>query len=479
MYILYIVVVVILLFGITIFVHELGHFLAARWFGMVIDVFSIGFGPAIWKRKINGVLYKVGCIPVGGYVALPQMEPVVPEGQGAAHPSEHSEPGQSSDQRAVRLPPVAPGKKIIVALAGALGNVILAVILAFIVYWVGKPSTPAERCSVIGFVETNSIAYKKGIRTGDEIIAINGRTVDNWIGVHQENARFEEVTLTIKKPEGIVSIRVPTEKNALGFRRVPGLSEVMMCNVGAVEPDSSAAQAGIRIGDVIKKFDNVAVLSIDHLIFLVSSRTGRQVPICIERNGKSVELQVTPRLDPALGRARIGIQFDLLSFDYDQVVHIPPGVQLRNHATAIFRVVRSLMTPKEAKATSRGLGGPFMIIFMIVDMVRKSIIIALWFTCFLNVNLAILNLLPIPILDGGHILFSLWELITRRPVNPKIIVWLSHIFAGLLIGVILLLSGRDVKRISQILRLSRPKLVQEQATNSVPSVTRETEKNGN
>jgi len=465
----YIAIIVLLLFGITILVHELGHFIAARWFGMVIDTFSIGFGPAIWKRKVNAIVYKIGCIPIGGYVSLPQMDPELTKDSETACASGKLETGRNSDQNREPLPRVAPWKKIIVALSGALGNVILAVLLAWIVYLVGKPSTPAERCTVIGFVETNSIAYKNGIRTGDEILAVNGRTVQNWAQVHQENTRFQQVTFTLKNPEGTISVCVPTEKNTLGIRTVAGLREITFCKIGAVEPDSSAEIAGLMAGDLIEKFDNVPVLGIEHLISLVSSRADCQVPICVERSGKLVECLVMPRLDPAIGRARIGIRFDLLSFDYDKVVHIPPSVQLRNHATAILRVVRSLLTPKEARATSRGLGGPFMIIFMIVDMAQKSFVITLWFMCFLNVNLAILNLLPIPILDGGHILFSLWELITRRPINPKIVGWISQVFAALLIGAVLLLSGRDVKRIYQFMHLSRPASIQEQTTNTVNS----------
>jgi len=150
-------------------------------------------------------------------------------------------------------------------------------------------------------------------------------------------------------------------------------------------------------------------------------------------------------------------------------VHIPPGVQLKSHATAILRVLASLVTPGEARATSQGLGGPFMILFMLFDMVRRGWVIALWFTCFLNVNLAILNLLPIPILDGGHVLFSLIEAVFRKPLNPKIINTVSQLFAGLIIIVFILLSGRDVLRINHIRQLMKPLPGALHQTNSVPA----------
>lgn len=457
------IVKVILLFSVTIFVHELGHFIAARAFGLTIEVFSIGVGPALWKRKVRGVVYKIGWIPFGGYVALPQMDPtlVAKAGEAAAdNPAGKTAPAPA---------PAPPAVKIVVALAGALGNMALAVLLAWIIYWAGKPSTPAERCSVIGFVETNCAAYAAGLRPGDEIIAVNGRSVVAWTDVLQENARYDVVTLSVRADGNTRSVRVPTEKSPLGFNIVAGLREMTLCRVMAIEPESSAAEAGVRIGDLIRSFDGVPVLSIEHLIVLTAARPGRSVTMTVDRKGQPVDLRVTPRPDPALGRARIGIRFDPMAVDADRVVHIPPGAQLKSHATAILRVVASLLTPAEAKATSQGLGGPFMILFMLFDMVRRGLIIALWFTCFLNVNLAILNLLPIPILDGGHILFSLIEAVFRRPLHPKIINWVSQVFAVLLIGVFVLLSGRDVLRINQIWKLSKPPPAAVPATNGAPA----------
>ncbi len=459
------IVKVILLFSITIFVHELGHFLTARWFGLTIEVFSIGIGPAIWKRKYKGVIYKIGWIPFGGYVALPQMDPTLAGRKDKPSPSP-AEPGPSPAEpgpndaepvasAAAPIAPMPPLVKIIVALSGALGNIVLALLLAWIIYVVGKPSTPAERSAVIGFVETNSAAYAAGLRAGDEILAINNRLVSDWTAVLQENARHAQVTLSMRTPQGLRTLDLATEKSLLGFNMLVGVHASSLCRVMAVEADSSAARAGVRANDLIKTFAGTPVLSIEHLIALVADHAEQTVELTVERAGRALALQVTPQLDPALARARIGIRFDPMAVDADKVLHIPPSVQLKSHATAIFRVLASLMTPREARATSQGLGGPFMIIFMLFDMVRRGLVIALWFTCFLNVNLAILNLLPIPILDGGHILFALFEALFRKPLNPKFINVISQLFAILIIIAFLLLSGRDVLRINQIRQLSK------------------------
>lgn len=468
---IYVTVIVLLLFGVSIFAHELGHFITARLFGMVVEVFSLGFGPSIWKKKYRGTLYKIGIFPIGGYVALPQMDPtdalppVKPKQTDATAGASAKEPTPEAGKP---LPSVAPWKKIVVAVAGAAGNMVLAAIIAWIVYWGGKPSTPGERSAVIGFVDTNSVAYTSGLRIGDEILAVNDFPVATWNDVIQENARFETVRFVVRTPTGTNMLTVPTEKNALGFRMVDGLREITLCKVMAVEAESSAAKAGVQPEDTIVRFNDVTVLSVEHLVSLVSARPDTPTPLAVERGGQILALTVSPQLDQALGRARIGIRFDPMAVDYDKVVHIPPSVQLKGHATMILRVVRALVS-KEAKHTAEGLGGPPMILYMIQDAVRKGIMIALWFMCFLNVNLAIINLMPIPVLDGGHIMFSLWEMITRRPIHPKLIGWIYQVFFFLFIAAIILLSGRDFQRLYQLRQLSKTVARQMAVTNTATS----------
>jgi regulator of sigma E protease len=396
------------------------------------------------------------------------MDPSVSVGQSSEVLPKNGRDETKKENRS--LPGVSPWKKIIVALAGPLGNILLAYLVAWIVYLAGKPSLPAERSAVIGYVETNSAAYAGGLRTGDEIMAVNGRTVKNWEEVIQENTRFEKVELLLKTSRGIITISLPTEKNPLGFRIVPGIYAVTSCKIMAVEPDSSAAAAGLQSGDLVKKIDDMEVLSADHLIAIISERADQTVTVMVERSGSPLTMNVTPRFDSSLGRARIGIRFDQLALDYDQVVHITPGTQMKGHALLIFRVLRSLMTPKEAKATSQALGGPLMIIYTLQAVVRKGVIIALWFTCLLNVNLAILNLIPLPVLDGGHVVFALLEIVTRRPVPPKIALFLNQVFFVLLIMLLILITGQDLKRfygIFQIRFMSKPPAEQQTVTNNI------------
>ncbi|MCX6996199.1 MAG: RIP metalloprotease RseP [Kiritimatiellaeota bacterium] len=434
--IVYTLIVVVLLLGLTIFIHELGHFLVARACGMVVDTFSLGFGPALWKRKIGGVTYKIGCIPCGGYVALPQMDPT------------HS-PEATAEQAQRALPPAAPWQRMLVAIAGGAGNLLLAVLLAWLVFWVGKPSAPHERNCRIGYVETNSAAYAAGLRIADEVTAFNREPVRNWDDLIMKGVLARTAHLRVRAADGSVKeLTIPLEKGALGITVIPGISPQNFCSIAAVVSGSSAAQAGIRGGDRILEFDGLPLISREHLMDLVAQRRDQPTPAVVERQGRRLALTVTPHFSAKEGRALIGVQFfgSTFDMDYDQIVHPRPGAQLREHATLIFRVLRALVTPHEAKAAAGGLGGPIAVILMFWWVVQRSFMVAISFTCMFNVNLAIINLLPIPILDGGHVLFALWEMVTRRRINAKVANAIMNFFLVLILGAALLLMYQDVVR---------------------------------
>jgi regulator of sigma E protease len=447
----YTLIVVLLLFGVTIFIHELGHFLVARWCGMVVDTFSIGFGPAIWQRKINGVVYKIGLLPFGGYVALPQMDP---GGENA--------PAKEGERR--DLPRVSPGRKILVALAGVTGNMILAVLLAYIVYWGGKSFAPPEGEVVIGYVETNSAAYATGLRIGDLVREVGGKTVRDWESFVLAAALSPEPDLKVSHATGEERVlRIPTDE-FLGTRYIAGVMPLNYCYVLKVQPGSSAASAGLKSGDKMLVLNGIRLFSREHLMDVVNQHAGQTIPLVVEREGREEHLTVTPAYDEALGRARIGIEFNQLDVK-------KPWAQIKSHTMLIVSLLKSLVTPRESKAAAGAVGGPVAIITMFWFYVQSSFIMALWFTCLVNVNLAVINLLPLPVLDGGHIMISLWEIITRRPVSYRVVSFVWNATAVLLLAVFALLTWRDVQRFVGVRKAKPPAEAEAVLETNAPAVT--------
>lgn len=451
-----------LLFSLSIFVHELGHFLAARALGLVADVFSIGMGPALWKRRIGATVWKIGWIPFGGYVALPQMDPnSFLEGKnsevrgqrseaGGGQPEvrgQRTEAGETPKPEPRNLPRVAPWRKIVVSVAGAFGNIVFAFLLAAVVWQVGKPSSLQEQNAVVGYVEAEGAAAAAGLAAGDEVLSVNGRAVANWLEVAETAALAPGETVTLRlRPAagGVREVELSLEKLPVGIRMLPGLDGMDACHVAAVGPGSGAEAAGLRPGDQVVQFDGQEIFSRAHLSQLVEAAAGRPAEIAFRRQGEILRTTVESRWNEDLERHLIGIQFNTLGdLDFETRSHPTPWSQVKSHASAIFRFLSALTTPSTSGAARDAVGGPVLILIMLWHTARASFMLAVWFTGFLNVNLAILNLLPLPVLDGGHVVMNLYEWITRRPPSPRFVNALANVFAVLFIALFLSLTFRD------------------------------------
>ena len=450
------VLVMVILFGVTIFVHELGHFLLALRCGMVVDTFSIGFGRPLWKRKIRGILFKVGWIPFGGYVALPQLDPsgmatVQGKSDSGKADGDDGHDGSSGDDKkppARDLPAISPGKRIVVSLAGAAGNILLGIGLAWVIY-LSPNEIVGERGAVIGLVDTNSVAHAQGVRMGDEIVGVNGKPVDTWYDYNVECVlAFDEraeVALTLRSKEQERDVTLPLEKGD-GGAHVAGIAKALACTIGGVVAGGSAEAAGVQQGDIVRVFDGVTVVGWLQFTGLVDGAAGRRVDMVVERGRELLTLAVEPQQDAETGRALIGVQLGIRPV-MPWMMYRRPLDQIRNDAAAIVRILKALVTPREARQAAGALGGPIMILTALWFSIQTSMLNAIGFLRFLNINLAILNLLPFPVLDGGHILFCAWEAVTRRKVHPRFVNVLVNVFAVLLIGVMLWISYRDLRQL--------------------------------
>jgi regulator of sigma E protease len=436
---------VVFLFGLAIFIHEFGHFLAARWLGLQVDAFAIGFGPALWKRRVNGVEYKIGCIPCGGYVALPQLDPAG---------MEKVQGGQPADGGGARvLPAVAAWKRIIVSVAGPIGNVVLAIILAYVIYFVPGVRTGVVNTRV-GAVIEDSDAWKAGLRAGDRILSVNGRRVENWSEMEVENHMLGQsgrATFRVARDGTTLELVIPFKKEPVfGIAMLYGVLPETACVVARVMPGTPAAACGLASNDVIQTVGSVPVLGVSSFVSLIRKSGGSPVALAVRRGTQHLALQVTPLFDADAGCFRIGAEVrDGMEDVKAWMMYRDPWKQLKWDSLSVVRVLQALVIPKEKgerQAVAKSIGGPAMIFVRLYETVRGSMMDALGFLRMICVNLAILNLIPIPVLDGGHVLFALFEIVFRRKPHPKVVAVLVNACAVLLIGLMALLFYRDIAR---------------------------------
>jgi regulator of sigma E protease len=443
LHVIFILLEVVLLFNLLIVVHELGHFLAARWRGLYIEGFGVWFGKPIWKKTINGVQYSLGSLPFGGFVKLPQLAPMdMIEGK--------------ADLDRERLPAISALDKIIVAIAGPLFSVLLALFFACVVWAVGHPVSESDLTTVIGYVHQDSPAAKAGLRPGDKILEVDGRPVSRFFGMNNSvvwnivRSEGPSIPFKIERDGKVQTVDVvPMIAETSGWRR-KSTRQVMIQPavtplVEEVDKNTPAEKAGVKAGDILTAANGQRIFNVQTLVDEIEKHPTDELTLDLRRGSESLQIKVRPGPIAIEGGTKTGIGIRWDSAGQISLSHPDPVEQVYHSITSTLQTIGAVASPK-SDVKLQHMSGPIMIvrIYYMLFEGDNGWKLALWFSVILNVNLAILNMLPIPVLDGGHIVLALIESVRRKPVNMRILEWVQTACATLIIGYMLYISFFDI-----------------------------------
>ncbi len=427
----------VVLLGLVIFVHELGHFLAAKWRGVRVLRFSLGFGPALLSTRRGETEYRLAWFPLGGYVQMAGDSP----GENGAMPERPDE--FLSHPWAGRL---------FIGLAGPLANLLTAFVVMVVVGMVGVsyPDFPNR----LGATPDTSVAHRAGLREGDLVVGVGGQRVSSWIQIFFSSDRVPQnrpLTLLIQRGGRLSKLVVPpAEREPLlsSLRRPPDPPVI-----GTVVTGMPAYKAGLKEGDRILSLDGRAVRVWEDLPAMLKDQADRPVALRVLRGGEIFDITVTP-MNPGEGPgtgARIGIEaprhevfverhgfFESVDLGFRATVSLVANV----YAGMWLTVSRPLYYREY-------LGGPLFIAQAASQQARRGWDSYLQFLALINIAIMAFNLLPLPILDGGHMLLALLQAVRGRAISARGYIRFQKVGLVVISALFILILANDPLRMMQ------------------------------
>jgi regulator of sigma E protease len=419
------IVVALLVLGVIIVIHELGHFLVAKFFKIKVETFSVGFGPRLFGFRRGETDYRISAFPLGGYVKMAGETP-----------------SDAITGEAYEFMSKPKWQRFLVAAAGPAMNVVLAVGLLWGLYVYGTqvPEFLSGQARV-GIVEPGSPAAQAGIKPGDQIVSLDGKDSPNWQDVQTRvlTSAGRSLAVVVDQNGRRIDTSVTPIRKGPDDAGYIGMGPLIRTVVGGVNNDSPAMAAGLKTGDEIIRVNTIDLRtsgqSIQETIQTIPQET---FPITILRDGKEIELEVTPVTQG--GRKMIGIQIPppMVMIKLGVVDAFGKSVQTNiESATLIFQVLGRLF---KREASMKQLDGPIGIIRVSGQALEQGVATLLTLMALISLNLGVLNILPIPILDGGVMLLLMVESLMGRDLSLRMkerIVQVSFVFLLMLTVIVL------------------------------------------
>jgi regulator of sigma E protease len=426
------VIVVAIVLGFLIFIHELGHFIAAKRFGVRAPVFSIGFGKRLWGFQRGGTDYRISLLPFGGYVRM------VGEDPSEAH---SNDPGN--------LLAHPRWQRFIIAFAGPAANILAAVVLLTALYkFYYQTPAYAGHGARIGEVEANSPGAKAGLKPGDLVLRMDNEDHPTWSSLQ---------TTILMNVNQAIPLQVSRDGKVLHVTLVPqaaqdgaGYAGIAPCTptfLNSVEPGSPASRAGLKPGDQIVQVDGRSTPCFEQFYSAIQASGGKPLTLGVERDGREFDASVQPVRDKLSGQSRwiIGVMVRMII-----VRHLPLGqalaTSIKKNAgwtvltyTVLKQVLTHHMSPRE-------LAGPVGIAQMSGEAYRLGVADLIGFVAYISLDLAIVNLLPIPVLDGGMIFLLLIEAIMQRDLSIQFKEKVVQIAMVLILLAFVFITYNDIIR---------------------------------
>lgn len=442
----------VVVIGVLVTIHEFGHYLVARWCGVKVLKFSVGLGPVVWSRRRgpDQTEWAVSAVPLGGFVKMLDAR--------ADDAGEISEADLSREFTRQSV-----WKRIAIVAAGPLANFLLAIAIFSGLYLYGVP----EAVSTVA-VEASSMAERAGLRSGDTVTAINGEPVQAWSELRwrllQAAMRGERIELAFTRENASSSNQNSTQ---LGFMDLRGIAsgepdqDLMNhlglqpwrppARLGEIIPGGPASRAGLQAGDILFSADSRPVPDALAFVELMQSSPNRLIVLEVLRDGQRIELKVTPKSERIGDRTvgRIMAQMDLSgasvivrSGPFDSVGKAVKKVW--DTSTMTLSMLGKMLT---GEASLRNITGPLTIADYAGQSARIGIISFLSFMAFISISLGVMNLLPIPVLDGGHLLYYSLELFSGRPVPERVGQIAQRAGLGILMALMAVALFNDIVRL--------------------------------